>query len=209
MRKYKVKEIFGPTIMGEGSNAGMVTLFLRFSGCNKWTGQEKDKPQSICSYCDTDFLGGDLLTGQDIVSKLTNLGHTDKVVLTGGEPLLQLDLDLLKELKQAGFKLFLETNGSKPLPDDMRNLISWITVSPKQSPEETLLKKADDLKVLFPPIRKDITPESFKAFEATQKWLQPIEDKDLKENTSNAITWLYNHPNWKLSLQIHKLLGVK
>jgi len=116
MKKYLVKEIFGPTIQGEGSYTGQACLFLRFSGCNKWSGRPEDKPNSICSFCDTDFVGGERMDSKEIIRRLGEIrGDIEILVLSGGEPALQVDEALCKELSEAGFELHIETNGSKKL----------------------------------------------------------------------------------------------
>jgi 7-carboxy-7-deazaguanine synthase len=207
VKTYKVKEIFGPTLQGEGTYSGSVVSFLRFAGCNKWTGLEKDRPSSVCSFCDTDFRGGSSLTKDEIVAKLKDIGVTN-VVISGGEPTLQLTEDLLLALFGSGFKLMLETNGSKNI-DHLEHFFKHITMSPKQSFEDTKLTFAHDLKLLYPSQQPYITIEAFKEFDFKKGFLQPCMDNNYKLNLSMAIQKLYDNPRWRLSLQTHKITGVK
>lgn len=209
MRKYKVKEIFGPTIQGEGSKVGEVVLFLRFSGCNKWNGKAENKPSSICSFCDTDFVGGEFMTSEEILEKLNSLSSCRKVVISGGEPTLQIDLDLLKALKGDGYEIHIETNGSRYLPGQITELIDHITMSPKQRVEYTKLAYCHDLKILYPPIDKNITLENFDNFKADEKYLQPVMRIDYNKNLEKTLIKLYENPQWKLSLQVHKIIEVE
>ena len=166
MKRYKVKEIFGPTIEGEGSKAGEVVLFLRLSGCNRWSGKEEDRADSICHFCDTDFFGGELLERETIVERLRERGeqyYKDKdgneahprmfqlrVVISGGEPTLQMDYLLLRLLKESNFLIYVETNGSRRIDPKTLDLIDHLVVSPKQSEQLTKIKVCDDLKLLYP-----------------------------------------------------------
>lgn len=211
MKKYKVKEMFGPTLQGEGSQAGRAVLFLRFSGCNRWSGREEDRSGSICHFCDTDFLGGDMLTKEEISSKLLELGRGRVwvVVVSGGEPLLQLDLELATHLKEKHLSLYIETNGSIEPSWPLRSYVDHVTMSPKQSPSETKLRAADDIKVLFPPIRPDITPEAFDEFSCSNRYVQPVW-RDDTDNTKKAIAEVLRlGSTWRLGLQLHKFLGVQ
>lgn len=204
MKKYKVKEIFGPTIQGEGSTLGHPVLFLRFSGCNKWSGREEDKHKSICSFCDTDFLGGDLLTAQEIAEKLDSLSDTVKtVVISGGEPTLQIDDFLLNHLYHK-FNLHLETNGSRPL-EHLAQFFTHVSMSPKQGREETKLEQCDDIKLLYPWIRKDINYDEFSEFPHSQAFIQPVWESNKKE----ALKLIFDHPELKLSPQLHKYLELQ
>jgi 7-carboxy-7-deazaguanine synthase len=206
---YRVKEIFGPTLQGEGSNAGTVVLFLRFAGCNRWTGLDKDRPLSICKFCDTDFRGGEPMTAYQISARLEQTSQIVKhVVVTGGEPTLQIDEELLRVLRGNGFVLHLETNGSRAL-GELRKYIHHVTMSPKQSLELTKLESTDDLKLLYPPISADITLENFNAFRSRNKFLQPIDDKDRDANLRATVCRLLGNPDWRLSLQTHKIVGVQ
>lgn len=208
--KYKIKEIFGPTIQGEGSYAGHCVMFVRFTGCNKWSGRPQDKPKSICHFCDTDFVGGELFTASEIVKELNKLSNKVKtVVLSGGEPLLQVDKELILELKRNYFKVHIETNGSIEIKDDLRYYIDHITMSPKQSPEDTKLKHCNDLKILHPSINDKITIEEFKNFDADNFFLQPVMSDNYESNLKETIEKIYEYPNVKLSLQVHKIIEVQ
>lgn len=209
MRKYAVKEIFGPTIQGEGSETGRLVSFLRFAGCNKWTGKAEHKAASICNYCDTDFVGGIKMTAQEIKNELLEL-KTKHVVISGGEPTLQLDKELLETLEDSFF-LHLETNGSKPL-GSLIDYFYHISVSPKQSYKETKIEGATDLKILWPYIGDGIDPEGFAQFKCNYRYLQPINnEKDLKQDNIQAAIELVMRDlqHYKLSIQLHKVLGVK
>lgn len=202
MSIYTVKEIFGPTIEGEGHLTGTAVRFVRFAGCNKWNGQPETKPDSVCYYCDTDFVGGQRLTKEDIVTRLEALGKTDWIMLSGGEPMLQVDLELLKHLSWQGYKINIETNGSVAIPDEWRTYIDCLTMSPKDPIEKLKQLDCDCLKVLYP--HKHLPIEQFEQIEATYKYIQPVfgheseaVEKVLKENGK-----------WRLSLQIHKYLNV-
>lgn len=209
MKTYMIKEIFGPTLQGEGSHAGRPVKFLRFAGCNKWSGREADRAKSVCWYCDTDFVGGSRISAAEIIYELEKLGPVKTVVISGGEPTLQLDVPLLEELRKFGYETHLETNGSNAL-GNRKSLINHITMSPKQEPELTKLEYCHDLKILFPYIRATITPEAFKYFFAENRFLQPVHSGDQYEaNLARAVETLYTLTGWRLSLQLHKILGVK
>lgn len=204
MKKYKVKEIFGPTIQGEGSTLGQPVLFLRLSGCNRWSGRPEDKAKSICNFCDTDFLGGDMLTAEEIYSKLDSLSQTvSTVVISGGEPTLQIDKELLATLDRR-FKLHLETNGSRPLAD-LFMYFEHISMSPKQSLENTKLERADDIKLLYPWINSEINYDNFSEFPHRTTFIQPLWDSNKKE----TLELIFEHPELKLSPQLHKYLELQ
>lgn len=209
--KYMIKEIFGPTIQGEGSNAGLATMFVRFTGCNKWNGLPETKAESICDYCDTDFRGGEKMTAKEIIKKMKSLSAIRNVVLTGGEPLLQLDMELLVELAENNYYVMLETNGSiPPKDDDMYGMIDHITMSPKQSYQDTALYYCDDLKLLYPFIGKDINAKAFKDFDAANRYIQPVWREDgPQKSIEAALQFIYANPEYKLSLQTHKMIGVQ
>ncbi len=209
---YKIKEIFGPTIQGEGSHAGEPVMFIRFAGCNKWSGRESDKAASICKFCDTDFVGGATLNPIQIVMKLQELSNkVMTVVLSGGEPLLQTDEQLLKNLSVMGYSIHIETNGSIAIAPEMRKMISHISCSPKQAPGKTLLKEMDDLKILYPYISDEITFEAFSqsGIKYKQAFIQPVMDSDYERNLMKAVRKVLSTPWLKLSLQLHKILGVQ
>lgn len=205
MRTYKINEIFGPTIQGEGSLVGEAVLFLRFSKCNKWSGRVEDKEKSICHFCDTDFYSYEEMTIEKITEKLKSIcGKVNKVILSGGEPLLQVDKELLEALSNNGFKICLETNGSMPLKD-LTGFFFHISMSPKQSAEKTKLEKCDDIKILYPFIGEGIDLNGFKDFNYKNLFIQPIWDLKVKE----TLDFIYNNPEAKLSFQLHKFMGLK
>ena len=210
-QSYKVKEIFGPTIQGEGSYAGAVVRFLRLSGCNRWSGRPEDKAKSQCPFCDTDFLGGDMMTSKEIVSALADLHPNttwQNVVISGGEPALQISEELLQTLSENGYKIHVETNGSVRIP--ATHHVHHLTMSPKQPLQDTKLPWCHDLKLLWPPQHPEITPESFSRFDFRKAaYLQPVMDENYKHNLASAIEKLYTLPGWKLSLQLHKILEVR
>lgn len=207
MSKYSVKSIFGPTIQGEGSFSGTPVKFLRFAGCNKWNGLAVSKPSAMCHFCDTDFRDGSLMTAEQIVENLNKLGEIKVVVISGGEPTLQIDSFLLDKLKKNNYSIHLETNGSNSL-DDMIDYFDHITMSPKQPRDETRLERCHDLKILWPPIDKKITPELFAGFQRENNYLQPLWEEGNKTNLNLTIEKLYELKEWKLSLQTHKIIGV-
>jgi organic radical activating enzyme len=209
---YKIKEIFGPTIQGEGSHAGEAVMFIRFTGCNKWSGRDTDKPKSICKFCDTDFVGGEVMNPIQIVMKLQELSKkVTTVVLSGGEPMLQVDEQLLKNLTLMGYSVHLETNGSLAMTPEMRKLITHISCSPKQAPAKTLLKEVDDLKILYPYISDEITFEAFAQSQIKYKqgYVQPVMDNDYSLNLHKAVRKVLLNPWLKLSIQQHKIIGVQ
>lgn len=209
MKTYRIKEIFGPTLSGEGSQVGAVVLFLRFAGCNKWTGLEKDRAKSVCKFCDTDFRGGSAMTASEIVVALRQQSEgVNNLVISGGEATLQLDAEILTALRQAGFYLMLETNGSRAL-GDLHGFFDHITMSPKQGVAETKLESCDDLKILYPPPLHDVTLEAFSAYPAKTRFLQAVWDNDYAANLKATICRLYGNPTWRLSLQTHKITGVQ
>lgn len=210
-KRYKVKEIFGPTLQGEGSLTGMPTLFLRFSACNRWSGKKEDQPKAACWFCDTDFVGGEMMYPNDIIREMKKLSSKVKnVVITGGEPTLQLDKELLLELKAAEYFIALETNGSKDITEYFE-LIDHISMSPKQPIEETNLIDCDDIKILFPEAINRVTPESFAIFSAKHRYLQPVwkENEGCEEALGKCIDFLYQNPDWRLSYQNHKTWGLE
>jgi len=213
LKTYQVKEIFGPTLQGEGSLAGKPVIFVRLSRCNRWNGRTGAKPNSICYYCDTDFVGGDRITTAEIVEKVRKLigdKPIDHIILTGGEPLLQADLDFFKDLFDYGFKTCIETNGSLAIPDGSEPYIHHISCSPKQPYPITELQWCNDLKILHPWIHPAITPEKFKHLDAEFRFLQPIADENEKNPTLNlTLDELYETANYKLSLQTHKYIGIE
>ncbi len=208
---YSVKEIFY-TLQGEGGQAGRPAVFCRFAGCNLWSGLERDRAAASCAFCDTDFVGIDGAGGGKFaeagalaaaIAAAWGVGLENRfVVLTGGEPLLQLDAELVGALHGAGFEIALETNGTLPAPKG----IDWITVSPK-GPNELAQTSGAELKLAFP--QKDVDPTAFEGLAFERFLLQPIDGPDRSVNTDRAIAFCLAHPRWRLSLQTHKVLGLK
>lgn len=211
---YRVKEIFY-TLQGEGSHAGRPSVFCRFTSCNLWTGLEKDRHRAICRFCDTDFVGTDgpgggrFETGPDLAAAVAKawqgLPHPRSrpyVVCTGGEPLLQLDGEAVEALHAEGFEVAIETNGTRPAPEG----IDWICVSPKAG-TDLVLKSGDDLKLVYPQV--DASPERFEDLDFGRFLLQPMDGPDLVANTQAAIEYCLEHPQWQLSVQTHKTLGIR
>jgi 7-carboxy-7-deazaguanine synthase len=209
---YTVKEIFY-TLQGEGANTGRAAVFCRFAGCNLWTGRESDRADAICSFCDTDFVGvgpdgGKFASADDLSAVVESRWPTDGdlgkpfVVCTGGEPLLQLDEDLVASLHHHGFEIAVETNGTQLPPDG----IDWICVSPKAR-APLVLTHGDELKLVFPQLGAE--PERFEHLAFDNFFLQPMDGPDVAINTRLALEYCLAHPRWRLSLQTHKLLGIR
>ncbi len=208
---YAVKEIF-LTLQGEGAQAGRVAVFCRFAGCNLWSGREEDRAEAQCRFCDTDFVGVDGTDGAryadvhalvDVIERAWGAARGDRyVVLTGGEPLLQVDDGLVVELHARGFEIGLETNGTLAPPAG----IDWICVSPKGA-VPLMARTGDELKLVFP--QADAPPDAFAALAFTRFSLQPMDGPALAENTAKAVAYCLAHPQWRLSLQTHKVLGIR
>jgi 7-carboxy-7-deazaguanine synthase (Cx14CxxC type) len=207
---YAVKEIF-LTLQGEGAHAGRVAVFCRFAGCNLWTGREEDRTDAVCRFCDTDFVGMDGTLGaryasaDDLADTIAAqwAGAGDRyVVLTGGEPLLQVDAALIAALHGRGFTIAIETNGTLDPPDG----IDWICVSPKAG--TTLrIRKGHELKLVYPQVEN--TPEQFAGLDFERFSLQPMDGPEVADNTVRAIDYCLHHPQWRLSVQTHKALGIR
>ncbi len=205
---YAVKEIF-LTLQGEGMQAGRRAVFLRFAGCNLWSGREADRAEAICNFCDTDFVGIDGENGgryeaEALAGKAAALwGEGDKplVVVTGGEPLLQLDAALIAALHARGFEIALETNGTLPVPPG----IDWICVSPKAG-TEVVQRSGDELKLVWP--QQGIDPEDLTGWDFRHFLIQPMDCAQAEAAREAAIDYVLEHPRWRLSLQTHKLLGL-
>ena len=207
---YRIKEIYF-TQQGEGSNTGRDFVFVRFSGCNLWSGKEKNRKSAICQFCDTDFYGTDGINGgvysaQQLIEKIKSLwvSRDDNiaVVLTGGEPLLQVNDELVAALKQEQIYIAVETNGTLDAP----NHIDWICMSPKAN-TDIKLKKGNEIKVIFP--QESLDPEKFSLFDFSEFYLQPMDSNEYQENLNATITYCQKNPKWKLSLQTHKILGIR
>ncbi len=210
---YAVKEIFY-TLQGEGANAGRPAVFCRFAGCNLWSGREADRATAACRFCDTDFVGTDGPGGGKFASAAglaaavraawpaaTPPGARPLVVCTGGEPLLQLDAAAIDALHGAGFEVAVETNGTLPAPPGL----DWICVSPKAG-SPLVLTAGHELKLVFP--QEGAEPERFTGLGFGQFFLQPMDGPAQAANTARAVDYCLRHPQWRLSLQTHKLLGI-
>ena len=208
---YTVKEIF-LTLQGEGAHAGRAAVFCRFSGCNLWSGREQDRASATCKFCDTDFvgtdgtLGGRYATSDDLADAIASQWAGEHgyryVVLTGGEPLLQVDADLIDALRARGFSIGLETNGTIEVPDG----VDWICVSPKAG-AELRVRRGDELKLVYP--QAGAMPAAFADLAFERFSLQPMDGPDVAANTERAVNYCIRHPQWRLSLQTHKTLGIR
>jgi 7-carboxy-7-deazaguanine synthase (Cx14CxxC type) len=216
---YTVKELF-PTLQGEGAHSGRAAIFCRFAGCNLWTGREEDRATAVCKFCDTDFVGSDGIGGgkfehaKDLADAIetswrsTSAGPQQRyVVFTGGEPLLQLDENLIAALHQKGFEVAIETNGTIKVPAG----IDWVCVSPKAGAELIVLQ-ANELKLVIPQLGHDSLEKLLARFEKMDyrnRFLQPMDGPDLISNTELAVSLCQKRPLWRLSLQSHKLIGIR
>lgn len=210
---YAVKEIFY-TLQGEGVNAGRPAVFCRFAGCNLWSGREADRHSAVCRFCDTDFFGtdgeggGKFATAEALAGAVAAAWRAPQprepkplVVCTGGEPLLQLDTPLIEALHEAGFEIAVETNGTLPVPAGL----DWVCMSPKA--EATLVQTTgDELKLVFP--QSGGEPERYRHLGFRHFYLQPMDGPEVERNTALAVAYCLAHPEWRLSLQTHKLLGI-
>jgi 7-carboxy-7-deazaguanine synthase (Cx14CxxC type) len=209
---YAVKEIFY-TLQGEGAQAGRAAVFCRFAGCNLWSGREADRPEAICRFCDTDFLGVDGVGGgrfesaEELAAAIeqkwpVNFGLGKRfVVCTGGEPLLQLDAELIAALHGRNFEIAVETNGTIAAPDGL----DWLCISPKAG-AGLVQRSGDELKLVFPQLGVD--PAEFEALPFRHFFVQPMDGPSREVNTELALRYCLEHPQWRLSLQTHKLLGI-
>jgi 7-carboxy-7-deazaguanine synthase len=211
---YAVKEIFF-TLQGEGAQAGRVAVFCRFAGCNLWSGHEADRATAICTFCDTEFVGVDGPGGGKFESaqalavaieeKWPRNSFQGKrfVVCTGGEPLLQLDASLIDALHAIGFEIAVETNGTIAAPAGL----DWVCVSPKAG-AKLVQKSGDELKLVFPQTETEASPAAFEGLPFRNFFLQPMDGPSRTENTKLAVKYCLEHPQWRLSLQTHKILGI-
>ena len=210
---YSVKELF-LTLQGEGARVGRRAVFCRFSGCNLWSGLEKDRADAICNFCDTDFVGVDGNGGgkfKDVDSLANRIEKTWQndarlekyryVVFTGGEPGLQLDSKLVNRLHERGFECAVETNGTVIIP----NQIDWITVSPKTR-DALVTKSGNELKLVYPQLELD--PIIFNELEFDHFFLQPMDTDNYQDNLRKAVAYCLRNPGWRLSLQTHKVIGI-
>lgn len=208
---YTVKEIYY-TLQGEGGQAGRAAVFCRFTGCNLWSGREEDRDKAVCRFCDTDFIGTDgpgggrFATAEAVAEAVAAQWPQPRtgrplVVCTGGEPLLQLDDALVAAFHAQGFEVAVETNGTQPAPAGL----DWICVSPKAT-AEVVLTSGTELKLVFPQIHA--MPDRFESLAFQHFFLQPMDGPDAKRNTALAIEYCLAHPQWRLSVQTHKVVGI-
>jgi 7-carboxy-7-deazaguanine synthase len=212
-RVYRVKEIFY-TLQGEGTHAGRPAVFCRFTSCNLWTGRERDRHRAICQFCDTDFVGTDgpgggrFRSAADLAAAVAKTWQGQPhprsrpyVVCTGGEPLLQLDASAVAALHADGFEVAVETNGTQPCPAG----VDWVCVSPKAG-ADLVLTSGDDLKLVYP--QPGAEPSQFENLDFKHFLLQPMDGPDRLANTAAAVQYCLDHPQWTLSLQTHKYIGI-
>jgi 7-carboxy-7-deazaguanine synthase len=232
---YTVKEIFY-TLQGEGAQTGRAAVFCRFSGCNLWSGREEDRSRAVCQFCDTDFVGtgpdggrfsraselGDAIdrcwrgvsssaggtsspseeTGSSFAPGRARRPGKKFVVCTGGEPLLQLDEHLIDALHERGFEVAVETNGTRPAPTSL----DWVCVSPKAGAPFVQIS-GSELKLVYP--QENAPPETFARLDFKHFFLQPMDGPDIAVNTERAIEYCLLNPSWRLSIQTHKLVGIR
>lgn len=206
---YTVKELFY-TLQGEGAQAGRAAVFCRFAGCNLWSGREQDRATAVCQFCDTDFIGtdgvggGKFATADDLAAAIAAQwpgGGKPYVVCTGGEPLLQLDGPLIDALHARGFEVAVETNGTQAAPPGL----DWICVSPKAD-APLVLTSGHELKLVYP--QPLAMPERFASFDFQHFFLQPMDSVLAREHTRAAVAYCMAHPQWRLSVQMHKVVGI-
>ncbi len=207
---YSVKELFY-TLQGEGAQAGRAAVFCRFAGCNLWTGREQDRATAVCSFCDTDFIGtdgeggGKFATAEQLADAIARAwpggGGNPYVVCTGGEPLLQLDTPLIDALHARGFEVAVETNGTQPAPPGL----DWICVSPKAD-APLVLTSGHELKLVYP--QPLAMPERFAGLDFKHFFLQPMDSVLKRDHTRAAVDYCMKHPQWRLSVQMHKVVGI-
>ena len=215
MKTYSVKEAY-VTLQGEGAQTGRAAVFLRFAGCNLWTGLDRDRAQAVCTFCDTDFVGTDGENGgkfrgaEALAAHVASLwaaggraGMPGYVVCTGGEPLLQLDAPLIGALHARGFEVGVETNGTVAAPEGL----DWICVSPKAN-AAIVQTSGDELKLVYPQPEEAAQPERFELLQFRHFFLQPKDDNRQADNIAAAAAYCMKHPKWRLSLQTHKLIGL-
>jgi len=208
---YSVKEIFY-SLQGEGAQAGRASVFLRFAGCNLWSGLEIDRSEAVCKFCDTDFVGtdgaggGKFKTAEALAEAVdgfwSSIAPENKyVICTGGEPLLQLDVPLIQAFKARGFEVAIETNGTKRVPEGG----DWVCVSPKGT-SQIIVTQGNELKLVYPQL--DCLPEQFEQMSFDHFFLQPMDGPEALDNVQKVITYCLAHPKWRMSLQTHKIVGI-
>jgi len=208
---FQVKEIYY-TLQGEGARTGRPAVFCRFTGCNLWTGREKDREKAVCNFCDTDFVGvdgpggGKFNDSKELLAAISNCWPKDLeqkyVVLTGGEPALQINQDFIGGLHNIGFEVAIETNGTLPIPSN----IDWVTVSPKSN-SVLKVESGDELKLVFP--QEGVDPKKFQNLLFKNFFLQPLDGEERTINTQKTLQYCLENPLWNLSLQSHKYIGIR
>lgn len=202
---FTVHELFY-TLQGEGQNTGRPAVFCRFAGCNLWTGREEDRADAVCRFCDTEFRGGTKYrTAGELGRAIKALWPGEApafVVFTGGEPTLQLTAELCEGLHWCGFQIAVETNGTRHPPRG----VDWLTVSPKAR-AELVVRRGDELKLVYP--QDGVDPERYTELDFRHFFLQPMDGPDVEANTAAAIDYCLRHPHWRLSMQTHKVLGLR
>tara|TARA_Y100000590_G_scaffold95875_3_gene108861 strand:+ start:7933 stop:8562 length:630 start_codon:yes stop_codon:yes gene_type:complete len=208
---FQVKEIYY-TLQGEGARTGRPAVFCRFTGCNLWTGREKDREKALCNFCDTDFVGvdgpggGKFNDSKELLAAISNCWPKDLeqkyVVLTGGEPALQINQDFIGGLHNIGFEVAIETNGTLPIPSN----IDWVTVSPKSN-SVLKVESGDELKLVFP--QEGVDPRKFQNLPFKNFFLQPLDGEERTINTQKTLQYCLENPLWNLSLQSHKYIGIR
>lgn len=200
---YTVHEIFH-TLQGEGANMGRAAVFVRFAGCNLWSGREEDRETAACRFCDTEFRKGARYTREELIAAIRAFPGTGLVVFTGGEPALQLDQLLVDELHGGfGYEVAIETNGTRPIPP-----VQWVCVSPKAG-TDIVVRRADELKLVFPQ-GPELTPDDALALvDATHLWLSPMDGPDWAANVAAATDYVKNDGRWRLNIQAHKFWGIR
>ncbi|MEO1661945.1 MAG: 7-carboxy-7-deazaguanine synthase [Pseudomonadota bacterium] len=215
MKVYSVKEAY-VTLQGEGAQTGRAAVFLRFAGCNLWSGLERDRSAAVCTFCDTDFVGTDGDNGgkfqgaEALAAHVRSVwdaaapdGGVPYVICTGGEPLLQLGINAIAALRDQGFEIGVETNGTLAAPDGL----DWICVSPKAN-AALEQRRGDELKLVFPQDEPEAQPSEFESLQFQHFFLQPKDDRAHAQNIAAAAAYCMKHPKWRLSLQTHKLIGL-
>ncbi|MGH8222596.1 MAG: 7-carboxy-7-deazaguanine synthase [Woeseiaceae bacterium] len=210
---YSVREMYY-TLQGEGARSGRPAVFLRFAGCNLWSGRERDRASAVCKFCDTEFVGtsgpggGKFRSARELAGAAASHWPAREagvpyIVCTGGEPLLQLDLAAIDALHAAGFEIGVETNGTVVAPEG----IDWLCVSPKAA-APLVQRRGEELKLVYPQAEPEAQPERFRDLEFANFFLQPMDGPELAANTLAAIRYCLEHPQWRLSLQMHKMVGI-
>lgn len=197
---YTIKEIFH-SVQGEGYHMGKAAIFVRFAGCNLWSGREEDRSKAICQFCDTDFVGGERMTREEIVAECVK--YPGMVIFTGGEPALQLDHELVRALQRRNKFVAIETNGTLPIPQ----CLDWVCVSPKAK-TEIVVREADELKLVFP--QQGMLPDIARsAVRAKHLWLSPKDGPDIQRNMEATINYVKIDDRWRVNIQAHKFWGVR